>query len=167
MNNEKIKNFKRQIMFVFAILLVLPLAFVLIGCGNHLPNIDVYNTKYMSDQEILQYFPQESLDSAKQSNLYSSVFMFEVDDTIPEENIYWDVVNQQGQVIITSYTETATLPDDLNPEETKKVACLMIIWESTDLGQSFTANLYYLNSDQNRVNLATGNIDVTAKDFMK
>lgn len=86
MNNVKTKNWKKGIMFVLAMLLILPLAFVLIGCGGETKsNINVYNTKDMTDAEILEYFSDSVLNDVKTDVRNRSIVVYNVDENVSDE----------------------------------------------------------------------------------
>ena len=169
MNNVKTKNLKKGLMFVLAMLLILPLAFVLIGCGGETKsNINVYNTKDMTDAEILEYFSDSVLNDVKTDVRNRSIVVYNVDENLSDEtNFKWELINQEGQVAINSDAETGIYVDKDAPETETKIVKIMIGWEEQDIDQTWTVNIYYLNNAEERVDLATCTINVSAQDYVK
>ena len=148
-------------MFVLAMLLILPLAFVLIGCGGETKsNINVYNTKDMTDAEILEYFSDSVLNDVKTDVRNRSIVVYNVDENVSDEtNFKWELINQEGQVAINSDAETGIYVDKDAPETETKIVKIMIGWEEQDIDQTWTVNIYYLNNAEERVDLATCTIN--------
>lgn len=169
MDNVKTKNFKKGLMFVLAMLLILPLAFVLIGCGGETKtNINVYNTKDMTDSQILGYFSEGVLNDVKSDVRNRSIVIYNIDENVSEETtLKWELINQEGKVAIDSDAETGIFVDENAPETQTRIVKIMIGWAEEDIDQTWTVKIYYLDNAEERVDLATCTINVSAQDYVK
>ncbi len=137
---------------------------------NLVDDAQVFNTKDMTDEQILAYFSDQVLQDVKNDTLNRSIVVLDSDilDTLPvDTQIQWSLIDAQGTVYGPNLGNISIYEDEDAPNSENRLFRMMIGWAEADFDQEWTYEIYYTNADSEKVMLSIGTITPTAADFVK
>lgn len=173
-NSQKYKSILKIILIA---LTLIPCMIFLSACGgeekksstdNTNQNTNqaiIYNTKDMSDEQILSYFSDKVLQDIKNDTYNRTIIVYNVGSDIDESvEIKW-TLSLDGNPIITDETSSNYVDEDKPESETRNVS-VVIGWAEEDLDKVWDFEIYYMDNDS-KVVLSQFEINVTSEDFVK
>lgn len=150
MNTTLLKNKSNSNLLkiiAFTVLFVSCIMF-LVACGKTPKHeAKVYNTKNMSDTEIVTYFSDKVLQDVKNDSRHRSIVVMDIDDSISKDTtIKWNLI-LNNEVILNDLSANIYVDED-KPENNVRRTVIMIGWDEADLDKTWTVEIYYMNGTE-------------------
>ncbi len=163
LKNQKLKT---ALVIMLAVILMVPVMFLMTACGQS-NKVTIYNTKDMTDEQILEYFSESVLSDVKSDVRNRTIVIYEVGDDVAEGvEVKWNLKNEAGDIILTDEDLEGVYVDEDAPQIDTRIEKVMISWDEADLDQTWSIVFYYQDNAED-IQLAEATIDVTTAEFVK